>query len=130
MVVDYGTDLDCATDLTRTLSLASGQRNLGNALVRRLSTPTGALAYAPTYGIDLRAALSGPMTSGYLSSLQSAIEQQCEADERVARASASVQYNYATQALTVDLVIDPDEGPTFALVIAVDKLTVSMLEAA
>ena len=48
-----GTDFSGGYDLDPTLSEASGNRALGDSIVRRLSTEAGALEDYPEYGEDL-----------------------------------------------------------------------------
>lgn len=124
-----GTDLDVTTDIPLRWNLVTGNKNLGRALARRLSTPRGTLPWDPNYGFDLRGSLNAGLTQTELSQLRGAISSECEKDERVASASADVTYNYATSSLTVNITVTPVTGVAFALILLVTNVSVDVLNA-
>ena len=126
-VVDYGTGVDGISDLPLIFRPVSGLRNLGNDLARRLQIPRGSLPWDLNCGFDVRALLrEGALLSNILA-VQSAIEAECEKDERVTSCSAQVTYIEAAASLTIVLQITPSSGPTFTLVLAVSDVTVAIL---
>lgn len=125
---DLGTDLDLTTDLGLRWNLVTGNKNLGRALARRLSTPRGALPWDPNYGFDLRDSLNAGLTQTQLSQLRGAVSSECEKDERVLRCDADVSYNARTSSLTVGLTITTATGP-FSLILLVTAVTVDLLNA-
>lgn len=128
MAVDFGTDWDVVTDLGARLTTASGIRNLGNALARRLTSPRGCLSYDLNYGYDIRLLLSAALTPAQVSAVQGAIERECEKDDRVRSCSAVLTHIPQAQSLTIVLSIETAAGP-FSLVLGVDKVTVTVLGA-
>lgn len=87
-----GVDIDCVADVTPQFLLASGIRNLANALLRRLTTPRGGLFYDADYGLDLRDYLNAGLTDGEIGALAGAVGLELEKDERVAAAEVSLSY--------------------------------------
>lgn len=124
---DLGTDLLVTTDIGLRWNLAAGKQNVGCALARRLSTPRGALDWDPNYGFDLRHSLGAGLTQTQLSQLRGSVNAECEKDERVQRCDAGFGYDPTTSALTLNLLVTPSAGPTFALVLLVTALTVDIL---
>lgn len=123
---DFGTDSNGLSGLQYRRTLVSGTRNVGNALGRRLSTRRATLRYAPNYGLDLKESLNSDFTRAEITSLQGAIEQECEKDERVLSASATVVYIDQTSTLEVTIEGTTEEGP-FTLVLGISQATVEIL---
>jgi hypothetical protein len=124
-----GIDIDVVDDLPPTFRLAGGQKNLANALARRLSTPAGALAAFggdPEYGFDLRDKLNSSWTTEEMSALGAQIEAECRKDERVQGATVKASHNLRTSTLLVDIQIQSAAGP-FALVLAVSDVSIELL---
>jgi hypothetical protein len=124
-----GTDIDVLDDLPPTFRLVSGQRNLANALARRLSTPSGALAIFggdPEYGFDLRDKMNSSWTQEELAALGSQVESECRKDERVEGATVTASHNLSTSTLTVDAQIESAEGP-FSLILKVSDVGIELL---
>jgi len=124
-MADLGTDFHLVTDLDANLSPVSGGLCLTEAVVRRLSTPRGALFYDADYGTDVRQYLNSAGLSEF--AVAAAVESESLKDERVESAAATVTINAADKSLTVDLRIDTDDGP-FVLTISVDDLTVELID--
>ena len=132
---NFGTDIDCGPyDIPLIFGTCTGNKNLGNALVRRLTTPRGALAlinpsYGPNYGTDIRSLLSSALTRNSTSSMQAAIQAECQKDPRVQSAAVTVVLNLGDPthgSATVTIIVTTSNGP-FPLVLSVDQLTVEIL---
>lgn len=128
---DFGMGNDAVTDIPLKHRYVSGLKNLGNGIARRLSTPRGSLPYAPDTGFDLRDALNDGQTLAKLAAYEAAITHECEKDERVQAATVTVDTSniISTGLLKVTIVLQTADGP-FKLVLAVSKLTITILEAA
>lgn len=125
---DFGSDISCIADIDASFAVVTGPTALAQAIARRLTTPRGALPYAPDYGTDVRLWLNDSFTTAQAGALQAAIEQEVEQDERVLSASAFASYDSTAQALAVSLQLDTAEGP-FGLVLSISATTVQILEA-
>ncbi|TAL29024.1 MAG: hypothetical protein EPN98_21520 [Phenylobacterium sp.] len=124
---DFGTDVDCRSGVPLRWGLVSGRANVINALARRFVTATGALPDDTAYGLDLRGYLNAGLTASGLSQLRSSIIAQCELDKRVQSCDTVVfDFNAQASTLVVTLVISDADGP-FTLVLAVNDLTVAIL---
>lgn len=121
MSVDFGTDIDCTTSIGSRFKLASGFVNLANAMVRRLITPRGTLDYAPDYGYDVRDWLNHDMGQVAISTIEAAIDAECQKDDRVQTSSSTVVPNVLLQTMTITVAIITAAGP-FKFVTTVDKL--------
>jgi phage baseplate assembly protein W len=126
-VTDYGSDISTLPDLDETFSPISGRRAVAEAIARRLSTPRGALPFHPTYGLDLRQWLNARASDATAFALTANIEAECEADERVLRASAAVVFEPATTSMRIAINLELADGP-FKLVLGVSQLDVQILE--
>lgn len=124
----FGTDIACTEDLDPTLDLVHGGAALAQAIVRRLSTPRGALLDDPDYGYDVRALLCDEVTSTSLIAAKAAIANEVEKDERVFMCSAELAFDHRTSKLRFRLSVTTSRGP-FRLVLEADRVTVELLEA-
>jgi phage baseplate assembly protein W len=124
--IDYGSDVLTFPGVDPNLTLSKGGRVLAEALARRLCTPRGSLPFHEDYGLDLRSFLNEAVTSDSLYRLKSAVERECEADERVESASVSLDYNAQTRRLRVRIEATTAQGP-FRLTLAVSQVTVELL---
>jgi hypothetical protein len=125
-----GVDIDVLDDLPPTFRLVSGQRNLGNAIARRLSTPSGALALIggdPEYGFDLRDKMNANWTQAELAALGAQVEAECRKDERVEGATVTAAHDLRTSTLRIDIQLQSAAGP-FALVVQVSDVGIEMLQ--
>jgi phage baseplate assembly protein W len=125
-MADFGTDIAGTTDLDSGLSLVSGERVLAEALVRRLTTPRGALFYAPDYGSDVRELLLARVDARALAAWRARIEGECVKDERVDRARAAIDFDFATETATISVAITSADR-TFRLTVSVSALSVELL---
>lgn len=127
----YGVDIDCLSGIGFVLGLASGLRNLANALGRRLITPRGGLFYDPDYGFDVRSYLNVALTRSKQGELVSGIEDECRKDARVQNVVALVtQIGSPLVDLVINLQITPAAGPTFPLIISIADLVTGLSAAA
>lgn len=124
--VDYGSDVLVFPGVDPNLTLSSGGRVLAEALARRLSTPRGSLPFHEDYGLDLRSYLNESVTSDVLYRLKSAIQRECEADERVESASVGLEYDASARRLRVRIEAVTAQGP-FRLTLSVSQVTVELL---
>src|SRR5581483_10431962 len=105
-----------------------GRLALAQALARRLSTPTGQLAFIgddPDYGFDVRSYCNETVTDGTLGEIAAQVTAQCLLDERVETADCQVTAvtTAAGTVLTIALTITDSAGP-FLLVLSVTSVTV------
>jgi hypothetical protein len=126
-MVDFGTDVSTFPVLDVTFSLTSGQRVVGEQLARRLMTPRGSLPWAPNDGLDLRGMLSAKFTASMLYKWRSQIVGECEKDERVRSADVTITPAVDFLSAVITITVTTADGP-FALVLGVDKVTVSLLD--
>ncbi len=124
--VESGVDIDCILDVGKSLALARGLRNLGNALARRLVTPRGGLFYDPNYGLDVRAFLNAAFTAQQLAQVQADITAEVSKDERVEDPQVTVVSNVQTGSMAITIVCELAEGP-FQFLVSVNALTVELL---
>lgn len=125
-LIDGGSDVLVFPGLDETFTLINDGRVLAEALARRLLTPRGTLPFHADYGFDLRNYVNESMTQDVLYRLKAAVERECELDERVLAASATVTYGYQTQALRVRVSVTTSNGP-FKFVLNVTSLTAELL---
>ncbi len=124
----YGRGIDTLRGWPYRFTYASGYRNLGNNLARRLQTPRGSLAWDLDCGYDVRALFRGSLSAGEIITAESAISSECEKDERVDSANTSITYVSRAQTLIISIAVTGADGP-FDLILSVDNLTVSILRA-
>lgn len=103
----YGTDLSCTTDLTPTLSEVDPSSPLAivEAVIRRFTTPRGALIDDPDYGLDVRGHLNRAATTNDLRALAGALRGEAQKDDRVAE--ANVQLTASLSAMSIKVFITP-----------------------
>lgn len=94
-MTDFGTDIGGVDDLDWNITPVDDRTALAQALVRRITTPRGALWYAPDYGYDITAYIN---TSADPAVIESSAAGELLNDERV------------TEAETTLTVTDPDDG--------------------
>jgi phage baseplate assembly protein W len=129
LATDFGSDVSAIPDLDPAFTLRTGARVLGEALARRLMTPSGSLFYDPDYGLDLRAFLNESFTPRTAAKLQTLIAAEVQKDPRVASVAVVVTFNPAARTMRVQLSVEADAGP-FQFVLGVDAVTVALLQAA
>ena len=127
----FGQDVACFPDLDPRLGLLAGQPNLTQAILHRLQTKRGLLAYALNDGYDVRAFLNegaNLANGGTLGQIQQAIETEVEKDERVDSCSAQVLLDPVAQVMTINLSINTRTGVNFTLVLGVGSVGLTLLQ--
>lgn len=124
--VNFGSDVSTLPALDDTFTLQRGLKVLSQNIARRLTTPRGALPFAPNFGTDVRQWLGAELGNEALGRLKAQIEAECEKDERVEEASVSVKYNAPTKALTIQIALATAQGP-FRLVLGITALSLQLL---
>jgi phage baseplate assembly protein W len=104
----------------------AGRRVLLESVARRMSTPRGALWWAPSYGSDLGAILDGPVSDAQLRANATALQQQLAQDERILSARVEATYLGDARALRIIVSITDAEGP-FERVFVLDSTGVAKL---
>lgn len=128
--ISYGLDLSCISDIDPGFRTVSGRRLLAEAIARRLITPRGQLLDDPNYGYDLTGLLKADISTQDLARISSLVEAECEKDERVVSATATVTLQVPTapsSGLFVSVLLQDGSGP-FPLVLAVSAVTVQLLQ--
>lgn len=129
---DLGTDFDFMTDIKPSFVLASGLRNIANAIVRRLQTPPGffeVFGGDPNYGYDILSKLNASMSTSEIAEIEKNVKEQCERDERIKTADVSATYSMATSILNVEIALLLEDGVTFSLILHVSQLGVEVFSA-
>lgn len=126
MVADFGSDISTFPDLDELLEPQSGRRVLLESIARRMTTPRGALWWAPSYGSDLGAVLDEAIDPARLRAAATALQQQLTQDERILRATVEATYTAATRSLRIVVSITDAEGP-FERVFTLDSTGVAKL---
>lgn len=115
---NFGTDLDCLTDLRDDLGVAPTQ---GIALLQCLCRLLqGRLWYSPQRGIDVVAAIGASGVD--LPSLRQRIALEIEQDERV-RSCFVEELSQAEDELVLVIDVQTYAGPTYRLTGRIDQLT-------
>jgi hypothetical protein len=125
-MTDYGTDFSCTTDLEATLSTVSGPMVVVEAVVRRWTTPTGALLGDPNYGFDLTSYCNADVGPRDIAQMSDGLNAEAEKDERVLECTSTVVLG-SDDVLTVAANLTLLGGETFTLSLAVDSVTVELL---
>ncbi len=127
-MADYGSDISTLPDLDETFSPISGRQVVAQAIARWLSTPRGSQPFYPTRGLDVRQWLNSRMGDAEVFALTSAVEAECEADERVLSASVEVDFTASTMSMRISISLALADGP-FKLVLAVSQFDIQILSA-
>lgn len=124
----YGVDVICLFDLDPYFNLTGGVNTLVQDLYHRIITTTGTLFYDGNWGFNVRQLLSQAVTQGTVNTIQSIIQSQMLADERVAAALVSATYTIATQSLVATITITPQNGlQAFQFVVGISQVTTALL---
>lgn len=118
----YGRDLSCTTEIHPGLAEVDPMSpvGIGEAAIRRLTTPRGGLPDDADYGLDLRSFANRGVPYAELRDLQGMIRNELAKDDRIADLTVTVTLSRSTD-LAVSIRIVP-EHPTlapFALVFVV-----------
>lgn len=133
---DYGTDIttwagpdQTEPDLDPTFTMISGPRVVAEAFARRLGMAHDTLPDDRDAGYDLRRVVNGKWTSARAFKIRNAIYREALKDPRIYDAKIKLSYVASTRTLTVETELDTYLG-TFALVLEVTSVTVTILRAA
>jgi hypothetical protein len=104
----YGTDLSCVEDVTEDLAEVDpfSPQAIGEALLRRLTTPRGQLPDDPNYGMDLRGYCNRGVPTGELREIAGQIRSEVTKDDRVEDVSVVVTVP-ALNAMSVRIDVTP-----------------------
>ncbi len=130
MADTFGTAVNLSVDLpVGQWSYCSGLRNLANAVYRRISTDRGSLRRHPDYGLNIVDLLGDAtnLSQGALRAAEQQYAREVEKDERIDRCVCTFTYSIQTQILRALFECQTAAGP-FALVLAVDTVTVAIVE--
>ena len=120
---DFGSDLSCVMDLDPRCPVVTGRRLLAEAVARRWITPRGGLIDDPNYGTDVTAYINDDIKPSDLASLQSAMSQEAQKDERVNSCDVSIEIPPAgIGKYTITALLHDNDGP-FQLVVSVDTVS-------
>lgn len=113
-------------DLSSPSYMASGTQAVAEAILRRWTTPRGALIDDPNYGFSVMDLVSDDLGKRDIAYAQQQLAQECEKDERVRRASVVLTLAPSTGNLTISATVTTAAGP-FKLVVAVSAVSVELL---
>jgi hypothetical protein len=105
----YGSDLSCVADLTPELAEVEPftMRAIGEAVVRRLTTPRGSLPDDPDYGLDVRVYANRGTTLTELRELGGRCALELGKDDRIDESAVIVMHNPAAHTLGITVRIVP-----------------------
>jgi hypothetical protein len=119
----YGSDLSCVSDLTEDLAEVDplSLRAIGEAAIRRLTTPRGSLPDDRDYGLDVRRYCNRATGAPELRELAGRCALELAKDDRIDSATVTATQDPLSYSLTLSVVISP-ASPTlnpFTLTFAV-----------
>jgi hypothetical protein len=117
----YGTDLSCVSDITDELTEVDPYSPLavGEAVIRRLTTPRGTLPDDPDYGIDLRSYCNRGVTLRELRDLAGTCRSEILKDDRIEDATVTITSSGTSLAVVVQLALAQPGVQPFTLTFAV-----------
>lgn len=127
----YGTDLDVDNNGPGPVwGQATGLRNLGNAHIRRITTPPGGLWYDPNYvSCDIFDLLNQTIVvTRDLAVWEANIGHAIEDDERVSSCAVKLTYDPTSGACTIRIEETLVTGQTFSLVMLAQNATVALFQ--
>jgi hypothetical protein len=122
----YGTGIGDRDELDPRFAPVDEVTNMAIEMARRLSTPRGALVWAPNDGIDLTLYLNRDLEPSDVNAMRTEILHEILKDERIASASVDVAFDPGGSALTLSVEGVGAPGP-FSMVIAASALSISVL---
>jgi len=125
---EFGSDLSCVDDLDELMVEVSGPTALVQALVRRLSTPRGALYDSPDYGLDLREYLHKAQTLVDLDGIPGAVRAELKKEERLVGDVECRIVSFVDSALVLSIACVAASGP-FTFTVTVTAAAVLLKEA-
>lgn len=128
----WGRDLNCASDLLETMGEVDpfSTLALGQAIVRRLDCPRGALPDDLDYGIDLRAYLNRGTAAAEIAQLATRIRTEITKDDRIDSAVVTVTPSPSGSSLGVAIRVTPVDAQIggFSMTLAVTSAEVLVQE--
>ena len=121
---NFGQCLSLTTDFAPTGGMVSGNVAVGQALIRRILTPSQGLIDDPTYGYDVSTMIDSATTNGQVDQIMRAMDQQFLKDQRVQ--SSKTTGTFQNQILTTSTTVVTALGP-FSLVLAISAVSVTVL---
>jgi len=105
----FGGDLSCVSDLTVDLAEVDPQsvRAIGEAAIRRLTTPRGSLRDDPDYGLDVRTYCNRGATPAELLELAGRCTLELSKDDRIESSVVTPVLDLAANSLSLSVVITP-----------------------
>lgn len=104
----YGRDLSCVDDVTEALDEVDpfSPAAIGEALLRRLTTPRGGLSDDADYGLDVRSCCNRGVPASELRELAGQIRSEATKDDRVEDASVTVTLP-SLNAMSIRILVTP-----------------------
>ena len=118
-----GSDFAGGADLDPALSEQTGRRALGDAIVRRLTTPRGGYPDFPSYGFDVATVIGRSLEPNVIAQR---VLEQVRAEEEVEQAAMDVTVSADGTTVQLDIRVVDGAGP-FELTISVDDLGVTAI---
>jgi len=124
---DYGSDLstftspDGSADLDPNFARIKGARVVIERLARKVQTPTGSM-FKAGWGYDLRDLLQASLTPAGVAAVQGELQRQCEDEEEVASADATINFTQGVMTITIRVILNTDEVFDLVFVITEEKV--------
>ena len=112
-----GSDLAGVMSIDYALSTVSGRLALGQAILRRLTTPRGGLLGNPAYGYSVHELIGSTVPE---SVIEHRVLEQVRSEEEVEDARCTVRMESGI--IHIDITVEDSDGP-FELTIAASELT-------
>ena len=125
METNYGMDLDCGPDLTRTMKVTSGRRLVAQNILRRFNTPRGSLPDDPNFGTDMSLFVNDDLGPGDVGRIGSSMQAEALKDARVKSARTTVTLTGDGNFTAVLTLVDA--AGSFQLVLGVSAVGVTLL---
>lgn len=128
MATNYGQDSSCVSDVGLfDLQITDPFLLIGQRIIRRLTTPRGALANIgddPNFGWDVRQLINARLSPSTIAQYQSQITAECLKDEEIS--AATVTISGSNVSYTISIQLTSSAGP-FSLVMPVQNLTATQI---
>jgi hypothetical protein len=128
MATNYGQDSYCLTDVGLfDLQVTDPFILIGQRVMRRLTTPSGALANVggdPTFGWDIRQLINAILSPTSIAQYQSQIAAECSKDEEIQSATVTIAGTGVN--VTISIQLTSSAGP-FSLALPVQNLSASQI---
>jgi hypothetical protein len=125
---DFGTDVECVSDLDPTFQIVTGRRAVVQRVLRRWQLPRGFCDDDPNAGTDVRLYLNRPWTRKAAFDLKQALEREALKDAEVYSCAVSLTLTTGLRpSITVEADITTTEGETFTAVVAITSVTLELL---